>query len=142
MPESNSFSVMSVLPLRTVLPSGEKAQARTQSECPLSVHFSLPAKTSTIQPRRFRRDMVSDDLKTSRKQFLRLYIEHSIRDLVWEGPKTSKKKSANFILSTLSFSRGRGGGAPTIRTVSTFLCKALSRRFRRDLVYIEHSILC
>ena len=37
VPASHSFNVASSLPLRTVLPSGEKAQERTQSECPLSV---------------------------------------------------------------------------------------------------------
>ena len=43
---SHSLSVLSKLPLRTMLPSGEKAQATTPNDCPLRVHFTAPLLAS------------------------------------------------------------------------------------------------
>ena len=56
MAASQILSVLSQLPLSTLAPSGEKEQAFTSPECPLSalplsVHFSAPAQTSEIHGR-------------------------------------------------------------------------------------------
>ena len=46
---SQILSVLSLLPLSTLAPSGEKEQEVTVLECPLSVHFSIPAQTSAVR---------------------------------------------------------------------------------------------
>ena len=46
---SQIFSVLSRLPLTSALPSEEKAQQNTQSECPLRVYFTAPARERTPQ---------------------------------------------------------------------------------------------